>query len=69
MHRYTKILQLGSKTVIKFCPYNSPSIYHKRPNLGSSFVDVTQSLIHSVHRLIDDILLHDTIRRDRCGEL
>jgi len=52
-------------------PYNPPTsnIDHNNPNLGGSFVDVTQSLIHSVHHLIDDILIHNTIRRDRCGEL
>jgi len=68
--RYTKVLRRGSKAVIKFCPDNSPSsIDHNNPNLGSLLVDVTQSLIHSVHQLIDDVLVHDTIRRDRCGEL
>ena len=64
--QYTKIARRGGKTV---CPYNPPNIDHKLPNIGSSFVDVTQSLVHSVHQLIDDILLHNTIRRDRRGEL
>jgi len=34
-----------------------------------SLVDVTQSLIHNVHQLIEGILVHNTIRQDRWGEL
>ena len=69
MHRYTEILRRGSKNEIAFCPYNPPNIDRNHPNLGSSLVDVTQSLIQRVHQLIDDILLHNTIRRNWCGEL
>ena len=55
--------------MIAFCPYNPPNIYYKHPNLGSSLVYVTQSIIQRVHQFIDDILVHNTIRRDRRGEL
>ena len=65
----TNIARRGGKTVTIFCPYNPPNIGHNNPNLGSSLVDVTQSIVPSVHQFIDDILVHNTIRRDWCGEL
>jgi len=61
---YTKIARRGGKAVIIFISYNAPDA-----NLGRSLVDVTQSLTQGVHQLIDDILVHNTICRDRRGEL
>ena len=56
--------------MIIFCPYSpQANTGHNNPNLGSSPVDVTQSIVQGVHQLIDDVLVHNTIRRDRCGEL
>ena len=55
--------------MVTLFPYNPPNIDHKHPNLGNSLVDVTQPLAQRVHQLIDDILVHNTIRRDRRGEL
>jgi len=42
---------------------------HKHSNMKSSLVDVTQPLVLSVHKLIDEILVQNTIRRDRRREL
>jgi len=55
--------------VIKLFLRNPPNIDHKYTNLGSSLVDITQPLAQRVHQLIDDILVHNTICRDRRGEL
>ena len=55
--------------MITFFPYNTPHIDHKHPNLGSLLVDVTQPLAQRVHQLINDILVHNTVCRDRRGEL
>jgi len=55
--------------MITFFLYDPPNIDHKHPNLESSLVYVTQSLVQRVHQLIDGILVHNTICRDRCGKL
>jgi len=49
--------------------HNMPSTLVEGSTFTSLFVDVTQLLMSNVHRVVDSVIVHNTIRRDRGREL